>query len=140
MHGRIPLNLEATSPGGLPALPAHCSLRSLVDLYLDDCFRHATPPRVGELSYRLGLSPTRLIRAFLAEHGIPPSHYLGAARVDRAKHLLRTTTLSATAIAYRAGFGTRMTFFRAFKRATGLTPDTWRASTSPPVQVQRECC
>jgi two-component system response regulator YesN len=31
-----------------------------------------------------------------------------------------------TAVAYRAGFGTRTSFFRVFRRITGTTPGAYR--------------
>jgi transcriptional regulator GlxA family with amidase domain len=49
--------------------------------------------------------------------------------VEVAQQLLDSTTLSTTEIAYCAGFGTRRTFFRVFRRITGMTPAQFR---SPP--------
>jgi AraC-like DNA-binding protein len=40
--------------------------------------------------------------------------------------MLRGTSLSTTAVAYRSGFGTRRTFYRAFRTHTTLTPAQFR--------------
>lgn len=55
------------------------------------------------------------------------SAYFENARIRRAEELLASSALPIDSIAERAGFGTRVTFFRAFKRSTGMTPDEFRA-------------
>ena len=72
------------------------------------------------------MTPSRLSRAFVRAAGVPPSLYLKAQCLARAQELLRTTALSLNDIACRSGFGTPVTFFRAFRRATGETPAMYR--------------
>ncbi|HEX2138781.1 MAG TPA: AraC family transcriptional regulator [Woeseiaceae bacterium] len=98
------------------------------DRYLAECFANESAPHINELAARVGLSPTALSRAFRAEEGVALSEYLKIARVARARQLLATTDLPTAAIAYAAGFGTRVTFFRAFRRSTGMTPDEYRST------------
>lgn len=105
-------------------------LRAAADAYLEYCFATATPPRIGELALRLDTTPAALARAFAKETGISLSSYLKTARVRRAQDLLRSTSLEMSAIAAASGFGTPMTFFRAFKRATGMTPRQYRTRAS----------
>jgi transcriptional regulator GlxA family with amidase domain len=107
-------------------------LRNAADQYLARCFADGTPPHVNEFAREHGLTPRSLGRYFLAEVGVHVSSYFKAARVERAQQLLGTTDLSLNAIAYAAGFGTRVTFFRAFKRATHLTPEEFRARNRDP--------
>ena len=109
-------------------------LRDEADRYLAECFAAETPPHINELAVRVGVSPTALSRAFVAEAGVALSRYLKVARVARARQLLATTRLPTAAIAYAAAFGTRVTFFRAFRRATGMTPIEYRSQT-----VRRKC-
>ncbi|HEX9986516.1 MAG TPA: AraC family transcriptional regulator [Thermoanaerobaculia bacterium] len=97
-------------------------LKELTDRYVRDCFRQESAPRASELAYRLGMSPVQLSRAFRELLGVCPSDYLKRQQVDFAKQLLSTTTLSTTQIAYRAGFGTRATFFRLFRKLARATP------------------
>jgi transcriptional regulator GlxA family with amidase domain len=96
------------------------------DAYLADCFARHTPPHVSELASRLCVSPTSLSRNFAADVGAGVSGFLKAAQLARAQALLETTDLSIAVVASSAAFGTRVTFFRAFKRATGLTPEQHR--------------
>jgi LacI family transcriptional regulator len=50
-------------------------------------------------------------------------------RVEAAARLLRTTGLAAAVIAERAGFSSPQHFSFAFRKACGLTPDTYRKRT-----------
>jgi transcriptional regulator GlxA family with amidase domain len=100
--------------------------RLAADAYLAECFARETPPHVNELADRFAMTPVQLSRAFVAENSIALAAYLKAARVARAKELLRNTALAIDAVARAAAFGTRTTFFRAFRQATGMSPETWR--------------
>lgn len=99
-------------------------LRSAAETYLARCFSDETPPRVSELAATLGMALKQLSDAFVAEVGERPANYLKRRQVERAQELLAAGELSTTQIGYRAGFGTRASFFRAFKRLTGETPRT----------------
>jgi transcriptional regulator GlxA family with amidase domain len=82
---------------------------------------------VTELAVGLGMSRAHLFRIFTQALGVAPSTYLKQNQVQCAQNLLSRTTLSTTTVAYQAGFGTRRAFFRAFRRATGTSPASWRA-------------
>lgn len=97
------------------------------DRYLEKCFAAATPPRVKEFAREAGVSPRSLGHAFTLERGVRVSTYLKSGCIRRAQELLLETDLPIDTIAYKAGFGTRVTFFRAFKLATGMTPEKFRA-------------
>jgi AraC-like DNA-binding protein len=97
-------------------------LASVTDHYLSECFDSESPPRASELAARLGITPVQLSRAFLQGIGLLPAHYLKARQVEFAQRLLRETDLNTNQVAYRAGFGTRATFFRVFRGAVGMTP------------------
>ena len=49
-----------------------------------------------------------------------------AARIDRAKELLRKTDLLIAEIAHRVGFRNQSHFSFAFRRAAGMTPREFR--------------
>jgi len=100
------------------------------DAYLADCFARETPPHVNEFAMRCQLPTAAFSRGFLAAVGEQPSAYLKRRQVERAAKLLRTTNLTMNAVGYAAGFGTRMSFFRAFRRATGKTPQQYRDEIS----------
>jgi transcriptional regulator GlxA family with amidase domain len=103
----------------------HLELR--LTAYLESCYRLETPPRVSELADSLVVSSAQLSKTFHRLFGIHLSDYLKTKQVEYADALLRETTLTVTKIAYMAGFGTRRTFFRTYRRVTGETPDHYRA-------------
>lgn len=102
-------------------------LREAADLYLAECFARRTAPHVNEFARQIGIAQRFLGRLFAAEAGMRIAPYFKNAQLERAKELLMGTDLPVTTIADAAAFGTRVTFFRAFKRATGVTPDEFRS-------------
>jgi AraC-like DNA-binding protein len=109
-------------------LPDGQALRTVADCYLAFCFQQETPPRASELAALFDLPAHQLTRAFREVLQTTPSAYLKNAQLALAKLLLKTTALSMNEVAYGAAFGTRMSFFRAFRRATGMSPAQYRAS------------
>ena len=97
-----------------------------VEGYLDRCFSTEEPPRVSELATVLGVTRESLSREFIAWYGMPLSAYLKQRQIAHARVLLGRSELTTTRIAYLCGFGTRRTFYRAFKRLTGMSPDQYR--------------
>ncbi len=73
-----------------------------------------------------GSSPSGLYRMFRRHLGHGPRRARGEVRLRRACELLRASRASITRVAYDAGFGSLATFYRWFRRATGLTPTQWR--------------
>ncbi len=102
-------------------------LLATIEEYLRDCFERESPPRVDELAQIAGLAPAALSRRFRRRYGVGLAEHLKRLQVDFAERLLRDSDLTATQIAYRAGFGTRRTFFRAYRRLKGDTPDAYRS-------------
>jgi AraC-like DNA-binding protein len=105
---------------------AMSDLRSGVDQYLHRCFATEETPRVSELASQLGTTAVRLSRDFTAVCGLSLSSYLKRRQIRQAQRLLTESTLTTTRIGYASGFGTRRTFYRAFRRGTGLSPDQYR--------------
>lgn len=104
----------------------HRELRTAVDQYLDRCFEAEETPRVAELASIVGVSRERLSREFAAQYGVALSAYLKQRQLAHAQRLLSRSVLSTTRIGYASGFGTRRTFYRAFRRGTGMSPDQYR--------------
>jgi len=101
---------------------------STVDGYLERCFLHEDPPRVSELARLLGVSRESLSRRFSQTVGVSLAAYIKERQLACAKVLLATSQLTTQRIAYRSGFGTRRTFYRAFRHATGISPAHYRRS------------
>lgn len=79
-----------------------------------------------ELSELVGYTDAYLARRFREETGFGISDYLRAARIERAKLLLRTTDLSVQQISDQLGFTTRSYFGHSFRQITGMTPVEFR--------------
>lgn len=101
-------------------------LRQAVDQYLQRCIDTEEPPRVSELAVVLAVSRETLSREFAARYGMLLSAYLKRRQIAYAQTLLARSSLPATRIAILCGFGTERTFYRAFRRATGMSPDAYR--------------
>jgi AraC-like DNA-binding protein len=90
--------------------------------YVHDCLRKEEVPRVSELAGQHGVTAEYLSRAFRDRYGERISEFIKAIQVRAAQRLLRNSDLNTTRIAYVCGFGTRRTFFRAYRRITGESP------------------
>jgi len=119
--------LPLIMPSFVPPLIGVDALKKAADAYLDTCFSRETPPHAGELAALFGIEPHKLTRLFQTLLNRTPSAYLKECQISHAKEMLRTGSLPMNAIAYGSGFGTRVSFYRAFRRVTGITPATYRA-------------
>ena len=76
------------------------------------------------------ISRSALAERFTQLVGEAPMRYLANWRITLAKQLLREGTASIQEIATRVGYESEAAFNRAFKRATGSPPATWRRGAS----------
>ncbi len=86
---------------------------------------------VAALAQRAFMSERNFARAFRRETGMTPAAHVEAARVERARAELETTTLSIETIAARCGFGSVETLRRAFHRRLGIAPADYRRRFRP---------
>ena len=98
--------------------------------YIADCHAAAMCVRASELALRMRVTQARLAREFHATVGIRVKDYFTARQIERAQELLRTTERGTAQIAADAGFGTVRSFFRAFRRSTGMSPTEYRQKMS----------
>lgn len=84
------------------------------------------PLTLDELAEHVSLSTFYFARLFKQETGFSPHEYIVRARVDKAKYLLKTTTLPLKEIAYRCGFSNECNFSTSFKKLSGNTPHAYR--------------
>lgn len=68
-------------------------------------------------------------RLFEQHMGIRPQAYIIHKRIERAKHMISSGTLSLTDIAERTGFGSLASFSKSFKNETGRSPRSYRKNT-----------
>ena len=101
--------------------------RAAVQSYLAELprrFFEATD--LDDAAAELGMSRRRFTQLFREATGASWSNYLARLRIDYACQLLRESQRTIAAVAFECGFEDLSSFYRAFKRQTGLTPHAWR--------------
>jgi AraC-like DNA-binding protein len=88
----------------------------------------ARPWTVDELGREVGLSRSALADRFIRLIGVPPMHYLASWRMQVAMQKLRNSSASLAQVADMVGYESEAAFSRAFKKAVGTAPATWRRS------------
>ena len=81
-----------------------------------------------ELAAKANLSPFYFSRLFKKETGFSPHDYILATRINHAKYLLRTSTMSVKDICFTLGFSSESAFCTAFKKKTNSSPGDFRSS------------
>jgi AraC-like DNA-binding protein len=118
------ISLGGNSVGWLAAL-GDPSIGRCLALIHDDPKRNWS---VASLSAASGLSRSVLAERFEAMLGTSPMRYVRDWRLCLASMALSTTSRPISALAHEAGYGTEAAFNRAFSRAYGVPPATWRQS------------
>jgi AraC family transcriptional regulator len=80
------------------------------------------PLALEEMAEIACLSPFHFNRMFRSLTGIPPGEFLTTLRLDAAKRLLLTTSLSVTDICFGLGYTSPGSFTTRFKQMVGLAP------------------
>jgi AraC family transcriptional regulator len=81
---------------------------------------------VADLANVACLSIFHFTRTFAATMGVPPHRYVSRRRLASAKTMIATGRASLSEIAFNYPFSSQSSFTRAFRRATGMTPNEYR--------------
>lgn len=81
---------------------------------------------LSQIAGQVYLSPQYFSAVFKRVYGMSPWEYLTIQRVERAKHLLKTTDASILDIAVQCGFNNSANFNKLFKKYTHTTPTHYR--------------
>lgn len=81
---------------------------------------------VEDLGREVGLSRSALADRFTRVIGLAPMHYLGNWRMQLAAQQLADSSDSLAQVATAIGYESEAAFSRAFKKAFGSAPATWR--------------
>lgn len=81
-----------------------------------------------QLAHVSGVSASQFGRAFRAQTGQTPHHYLVKVRVEAACGLLEHTALSVIEVALQCGFSQPSHFATTFRHVVGMTPREYRAA------------
>ncbi len=106
-------------------LPVHAVL-SLAIRYIEDNIECA--PTVYEVASYCHLSERQLARIFLRHEAKTPFEFIRLQRIERAKALLKDTSLSLFEISERMSFPSEYYFNQFFKSGYGMPPGAYRKS------------
>lgn len=86
----------------------------------------AAPLSLDAMAEIACLSPFHFNRLFRATTGTPPGEFLAALRLDAAKRMLLTTSLSVTDVCFDLGYSSLGAFTTRFTQQVGLSPTRLR--------------
>jgi AraC-like DNA-binding protein len=111
---------------GVPAesAPGHAAVARAVSLIEAGLAGTLT---VADIAHQIGISHNHLTRLFRAETGQTVVGYVRRRRLERAKHLLRETTMSIPAIAASVGIPDLQAFNKTCRREFGMAPRKLRS-------------
>lgn len=78
------------------------------------------------LAEEFHLNPQYISRLFKNEIGVNFLSHLTNIRMEKAKKLLLSTSLSVAEVAERSGYGDYRVFTKVFKKSEGITPSQYR--------------
>jgi signal transduction histidine kinase/AraC-like DNA-binding protein/ABC-type sugar transport system substrate-binding protein len=87
---------------------------------------YAQPITREDVARHVNMNEDYLTFCFRKELGMTPIAYLNRYRINQAKQLLATRSLSITEVALEVGFYDHSYFSRVFRREVGLSPDAYR--------------
>jgi AraC-like DNA-binding protein len=98
---------------------------------------YSEPLDLEALSRAAHVSPRHFSRSFRSTFGETPHQYLLTRRLERARHLLRTTELSVAEICLEVGFTSVGSFTTTFRRRVGVSPTEYRRANRGPSAADR---
>lgn len=81
---------------------------------------------VAGMARHVGMSTRTFLRRFEAATGTTPAKWLLAARLEKARHLLESSTMNIEQVAMASGFGSAATLRHHFRRQLSTTPKAYR--------------
>ena len=93
---------------------------------------------VGQIAQMVGVSERQLLRLYRRYLGETPARFHLAQRLDRARALLRSTTMSVTEVCTACGFQSPAHFARTYRKAYGHSPSQERAHRASALMADRQ--
>ena len=85
---------------------------------------------VAYIAEKVHLHPNYLSSLFKKQHGIGLLEYITNVRIEKAKELLTSTSLTLDEIAVQVGYTGAQPLSRAFKKKEGVPPSIFRSTNS----------
>jgi two-component system, response regulator YesN len=126
IQGTNPVAAERSSLSQFPQGPQAHVLRRAQEFIAAHYTESLSLEQVAE---HVALSPTYFSRIFKQVMGCTFVEYLTRVRLEEARRLLRTTTLSLAEISYAVGYQSPNYFSEVFKTVEGMTASAYRRST-----------
>jgi AraC-like DNA-binding protein len=124
-----------TSPPEHNTRKASRTYESLCLYVQENAQRPITRDTIAE---HFGLAPNHVSRLFRQEGLMRFNDYLNLVRVNRAKFMLRTYPMTLKEIAAKCGFSDTAYFCRVFKKASKVTPTTYRGQNARSAVISGE--
>jgi transcriptional regulator GlxA family with amidase domain len=99
--------------------------------------RYTEPLDLEALAKAAHVSPRHFSREFRRTFGETPYQYLLTRRLERARHLLRTTDLQVAEVCLAVGFNSVGSFTTTFRRHVGVPPAVYRRESNGPSAADR---
>lgn len=116
----IPKNCKAFHTSVQPNQTVSDKVMEYIDKHITEAFS------VQALADYVNLSPCYFSRLFKKETGYSPLEYVSIAKINYAKLMLRTTTVSISEISEYLGYSSSASFINAFKARRGISPNRYR--------------
>ena len=104
-----------------------------VNAYIDNNLHRTI--HIRDLSAVARRSPAHFSRKFKLAVGESPHAYVVKRRLERACHLMMTSSVSLSEIALNVGFSDQAHLCRLFRQAFGQSPANWRRERGNPGEV-----
>jgi AraC-like DNA-binding protein len=98
---------------------------------------YTEPLDLEALAKAAHVSPRHFSREFRRTFGETPYQYLLTRRLERARHLLRSTDLQVAEICLEVGFTSVGSFTTTFRRHVGVSPTEYRRRNGGPSAADR---
>jgi len=89
------------------------------------------PLRLPDIARQIGLSQRQLERLFRERMGVTAIRYYSRLRLEKARRLLRRSSMSVLEIAVASGFTSASHFSRSFRQQFGISPSAARNEAPP---------
>ncbi len=89
-----------------------------------------SPISIESIANNLFISRAYLRNIFFKYEGVSPQQFLIQTRIEKAKELLLSTTMSAAQISYAVGYNDILQFYKAFKKHVGVSAGEYRAEAN----------
>lgn len=88
--------------------------------------RYGEPLTLTEIAESALLSRFYFTRLFKEETGLTPGRFLAAIRIQQAKRLIESTSMSITEISFAVGYNSLGSFTNSFTASVGVSPSRFR--------------